>query len=418
MKNIFKYIIILLCCFINIALCDAASFSVSVNNKNLSKGNSTKLTINGSDVTGRFNITSSNSSIVSISEDRAWIENDSYTITLNALSVGTATITITPSGVSDSSGNKVDLGAKSVKVTVSLPREKSNDNNLKSLSVEGYEISPAFSKDVLDYSITVSEDVESIKLSAKPNSAYAKVTGTGEIKLKEETNKLLIVVTSETGKEKIYNLTVNVMDQNPIEVKVNGKKYTVAKVIKSIEKPELFEETVIKIGAYDIPAFLNKVSNYILVGLKDEKGNIKLFQYKEGKYYEFNNFVSNRLSVVFLDMNNVPANYKKTNVKINNEDVVGYKVRGDNKVLLYGINLETGKKNYYTYDSSEKTLQLFDIEKYEEQVKEDNTNKYLIYGLAGSTLLSIILVILFVSKCSKMKKLINLKLEDKKKSDK
>lgn len=412
MKKFIKYIFVIVCMFININYINAASYSISVGNKSLSKGNSTKLTISGSDVTGRFNVTSSNSSIVSISEDRAWIENDSYSITLNAVSVGTATITVTPSGVSDSSGNKTELSSKTITITVSLPREKSSDNNLKSLTVAGYEISPEFSKDTLDYSVTVPEGTESIKLSAKANSQYAKVTGTGEISLNSESNKLLIVVTSETGKEKVYNLTVNVMDQNPVEVTVDGKKYTLVKVSKNLVKPELFEETTIKIGEFDIPAFTNKVSNYTLVGLKDEKGNIELFVYKDGKYSKYNEFVSDKLSIVFLKMDKIPTNYKKTTITINKEKIEAYKTSSNDKVLVYGINLATGKKNYYTYEKSEKTLQIFDCEQYEEVLKNEKTNEYLIYALAGCTLVSFILIILFASKSSKTKKLLNLKIAD------
>ena len=89
--------------------------------------------------------------------------------------------------------------------------------------------------------------------------------------------------------------------------------------------------------------------------------------------------------------------------------VVAYKVSGDSKLLLYGINLATGKKNYYTYDSKEKTLQIFDKDKYLDKLKEEETNKYMIYGLSGGILLLIILLILVSSKNRKMKKLLELK---------
>ena len=82
-----------------------------------------------------------------------------------------------------------------------------------------------------------------------------------------------------------------------------------------------------------------------------------------------------------------------------------YKTDNDKKVLLYGLNIETGEKNYYTYDKEEKTLQVFDFDKYEESVKSNNNNMYIIIGLSVAILLLMILVILFASKASKLKKL-------------
>lgn len=222
-KIILKITILLSTMFIGIGVVDAASFKISAT-KNLSKGTTTKLTIKGSDVTGRFNIKTSNASVVSISEDRVWIENNTYTITLNALSVGTATITVTPSNTSDGSGNSVSLSAKTIKITVSLPREKSTDNTLSSLSIDGFEISPSFNKDTLDYEVNVQEGTTSIKINANATSKYASVTGTGTKDVIEGINNFAIVVKSESGSERIYNLVVNVIDQNPINVEVNGNK--------------------------------------------------------------------------------------------------------------------------------------------------------------------------------------------------
>ena len=74
-KNILKIGIMLISLFIGLLKVDAASFTISASTTNPTKGNTVTLTIRGNDVTGRFNISSSNSGVVSISEDRAWIEN-------------------------------------------------------------------------------------------------------------------------------------------------------------------------------------------------------------------------------------------------------------------------------------------------------------------------------------------------------
>ena len=307
---------------------------------------------------------------------------------------------------SDGTNSKIS-GSK--QVTVTVPREKSKNNKLSSLSVEGYEISPKFDASINEYTVTVPSTVEKINISAKKADGYAKLDGTGEKTVEEGTNTFEIVVTSETGVANTYKLIVNVEDQNPIEVDVDGKKYTVVKLAKDLEKPELFDDTIIKINDIDIPAFTNEVSKYTLVGLKDESGKISLFVYKDGKYTKFNEFKSDSLSIIFMDMKKVPKGFIKTSTKINEQSVVAYKLKGDRKLLLYGINLATGKENYYTYDSKEKTLQIFDKDKYEDNLKNEETNKYMIYGLSGGILLLFILLVLVSSKNRKLKKLLNLK---------
>ena len=108
-------------------------------------------------------------------------------------------------------------------------------------------------------------------------------------------------------------------------------------------------------------------------------------------------------------MKKIPTNYTKTSITINETKLDAYKTSGDKKVLLYGLNIETGKKNYYTYDKEEKTLQIFDIDKYEDSIKLNENNMYIIIGLSVGILLLMILVILFASKSSKLKKIMGLK---------
>ena len=118
----FKLIIVSILLFIFTMDVNASSFNISVGSKSITKGGKTTLKITGSDAIGRFNIKSSNSSVVAISEDRAWIENNSYTINLSALSVGTSVITVTPADVVNKDGANANLGAKSITINVSLPR--------------------------------------------------------------------------------------------------------------------------------------------------------------------------------------------------------------------------------------------------------------------------------------------------------
>ena len=300
---------------------DALGASISVSKSTIENGNkvTASVTVSG---TAAWNITITSSGATSgctqkFADATSDGANTTKTFSVTCKSTSTGIINFVMSGdITNSSGeNQKISGSKSV--TVVTPREKSKNNELKSLSVEGYEISPKFDKDVNEYSVTVPSTVEKINIIAKKADSYASLSGTGEVTVEEGVNTFEIVVTSETGVSNTYKLTVNVEDQNPIEVTVDGKKYTVVKVAKNLIKPELFEESTIKIGEYDIPAFVNDMSNYTLVGLKDENGNIELFVYKDGKYSKYNEFVSDKLSIIFLKMDKVPTNYKKTTITIN-----------------------------------------------------------------------------------------------------
>lgn len=391
----------------------AGSASLSVNKGSIENGSSVTASVTVKN-TAAWNVTITSAGSTSgctqkFVGDSGTGENTSKTFSVTCKSTSTGLISFTMSGDITSSDGTNSKISGSKQVTVTVPREKSKNNKLSSLSVEGYEISPKFDASINEYTVTVPSTVEKINISAKKADGYAKLDGIGEKTVEEGTNTFEIVVTSETGVANTYKLIVNVEDQNPIEVDVDGKKYTVVKLAKDLEKPELFDDTTIKINDIDIPAFTNEVSKYTLVGLKDESGKISLFVYKDGKYTKFNEFKSDSLSIIFMDMKKVPKGFIKTSTKINEQSVVAYKLKGDRKLLLYGINLATGKENYYTYDSKEKTLQIFDKDKYEDNLKNEETNKYMIYGLSGGILLLFILLVLVSSKNRKLKKLLNLK---------
>lgn len=86
--------------------------------------------------------------------------------------------------------------------------KKSSDATLKSLDVSGYTLSPKFSKNTTTYSMTVKNNIASLKVDAVPTDSKAKVTITGNSNWKVGVNPIKIKVTAEDGTTKVY--TVNV----------------------------------------------------------------------------------------------------------------------------------------------------------------------------------------------------------------
>lgn len=337
-----------------------------------------------------------------------------FTVTCKATSIGTINFTLS-GDISGEDGAPINVsGNKSVKVVA--PREKSKNNNLKSLEVVGYEISPKFDKSVNEYSVSVPSTVEKITINATKEDSYSTISGTGEKDVSEGLNEFEIVVTSETGVSNSYKVKVNVLDQNPIEVSVSDTKYTVVKEAKNLEKPELFEATTVKIGEYHIPAFVSESAGYTLVGLKDEAGIISLFIYDDGKYAKFNEYLTKRLSLVFLESKDIPKGFTKGKELINEEEVDVYKK--DDIILVYAKNLEDGKEDYYRYDKKNGTVISFDVDKYEEEIEDAKVSKYLIYGLATVSLgLFLALILVLVKNKNKLEK-ISEKLEEVKENRK
>lgn len=95
-------------------------------------------------------------------------------------------------------------------VACSKPADSGNPNNwLKSLTVDGYSLTPSFSvNETTEYSLIVPETIEQIVVSASTVNSNAKIAGTGTINLAVGTNKITINVTAQNGNLRTYTLTV------------------------------------------------------------------------------------------------------------------------------------------------------------------------------------------------------------------
>ena len=382
----------------------AASLGISASSRSVVNGGSVRVTVNASGLIGKFSITSSNGSVLSGGTSSVWLENESKTYTFSAKSVGNATITVKALDVADTSGNPYS-GSRSVSINVVKPREKSTNNNLKSLSVEGYTLSPEFNKDTLEYTVELEASVEKIMVNAEKADSYASLSGGGEITVSEGDNRIEIKVTSETGKEKVYVINAVVKDSNPITTTVDNKELTVVKKASSLTKPDLFEETKIKINEMEVPAFYNEATKTTLVGLRDEKGKIELYIYDQDKnsYQKYLTLIGTEFHLIQKEAKGVPEGYQKVTKKIDDIEYTAYQKDKSDFLLLYGTILENGSEGWYSYDTKEKTLQRYNKDIVESITKEyqdiQDTDHKVIIGLAVlSSVLALTTMILALRK--------------------
>lgn len=424
-RNILKVAVIFISFFFMSLNVEAASLNISSSSTTVTIGNKVTVKVGASGAIGKFSVSSSNSSVLAGGTGSVWLENSSESYEFVAKSLGSATITIKALDASDSDGN-VFSSSKSITINVVKPREKSNNNNLKYLEVEGSKLTPAFSKDTLEYTATVESNVEKIKINASKEDGYASLEGTGEKEVQEGNNKFEIKVTSETGNSKVYTVNVIVNDSNPIVKKIDNKNYSLIKRKSSLEIPETFEETTVTINETEIPAAYNEKLDITLVGLKDEEGNKYLFKYdaKTDTYFKYISLNSKARTIIFEDSDKEINNFTKKNIKINNQEYNIYENNIDkNYVLLYGIELSTGNKGWYLYNIKEESIQEYMsgvIEKIENnnQTKIEEYKKGILIISGVSILLLLILIIEIVSKNSLRKKMVkhiqNLKEETEK----
>ena len=287
-----------------------------------------------------------------------------YTFTFKTLKSGTTKLSVDGYRAyvsSDLSALSLSANTKQIRIITQAELEASysKNNNLSALEVEGFTLTPEFKTDILEYSVVVPENTKEVNIKATVQDKRASVNGIGTQAVNPGANKFSVVVRAQSGAEKTYVINVEVKDENPINVTVNGKNYTVVKIKENLPAASLYTETTININGFEIPAYKNDNTNLVLVGLKDEEGNISLYIYNKDKneYQEYNEIGVNKITIYPLTSTEEIKGYKKDTITINGVKVDGYYYTKDSDyVIIYGINVETGDKGFYMYDKKMQSL--------------------------------------------------------------
>lgn len=335
-----------------------------------------------------------------------------YTFTFKTLKSGTTKLSVDGYRAyvsSDLSALSLSANTKQIRIITQAELEASysKNNNLSALEVEGFTLTPEFKTDILEYSVVVPENTKEVNIKANVQDKRAAVNGIGTQAVNPGANKFSVVVRAQSGAEKTYVINVEVKDENPINVAVNGKNYTVVKIKENLPAASLYTETTININGFEIPAYKNDNTNLVLVGLKDEEGNISLYIYNKDKneYQEYNEIGVNKITIYPLTSNEEIKGYKKDTITINGVKVDGYYYTKDSDyVIIYGINVETGDKGFYMYDKKMQSLIKYNDEYIIDLNKKIELYSYIIIGFSGVFILMIIIMIALAKKRSGKKK--------------
>ncbi|MBQ3665603.1 MAG: cadherin-like beta sandwich domain-containing protein [Lachnospiraceae bacterium] len=128
----------------------------------------------------------------------------------------------------------------------------SPNNVLNTLTVDGYTLTPTFSKFTQEYDLIVENSVSSIKVNASAVDGRASVTGTGTISLKVGVNTVRIVVKAVNGDSRTY--TINVVrkeaEQPHVEPEPTTEEPTTEEPTTSTDEPKYSGTYTILNGTY------------------------------------------------------------------------------------------------------------------------------------------------------------------------
>lgn len=340
------------------------------------------------------------------------VKSKSYTFTFKTLKKGSTSVSVggyLAYAYADLS--EISLSSNSKKINIitqaELEASYSKNNNLASLGVEGFTLTPEFNANTLEYSVIVPEDTKNVNITGTVQDKKASITGVGVQQVNQGNNKFLVTVKAENGSEKTYTINVDVKDENPIEVTVGDKKYTVVKIKENLPIASLYNEYSIKINEFDIPAYKNDYTGLVLVGLKNAEGNISLFIYDDenNSYKEYSELKSSQITIYPLKPEENVEGYKKGNVKIQDIDVEGFYLNEDSDFfVIYGVNVETGDKGFYMYDKKMQTLIKYNDELSSLLSEKIKLYTYIIIGFISLSVVMLIIIIVLVCKKGKKKK--------------
>ena len=357
---------------------------------------------------------------VNMVNSSAGVTSKSYTFKFKALKKGNTKISMASYqafAYEDMSEMNLSASSKTVKIMTQeeLEATYSKDNYLKSLSVEGFEITPEFNKDVADYSVVVPENTKEITINAAVNDSKSDLSGVGTVEVTQGTNTFQIVVRAQNGSERTYNLIVEVKDENPINVTIDNQDYTVVKIKEYLPSANAYQETTVNINDFEIPAYKSELTGFVLVGLKDSSGNINLYIYDEenNSYKVYNELKFTNITIYPKDTKEILNGYKSGEITINEIQIPAFYVSESSRfAIIYGINVETGEEGFFKYDKKNQTAIKYDDEMINLLTEKNRLYTYIIFGFIGTFILMFIILIVIVKNKKKKPKKENKKVEE------
>ncbi len=314
----------------NFASVNISSNTVSLSIRVPSTDNSLKsLNIDGTSANisnGKFSLTT-DKSVVTIKA----VANDSKAKVSGAGKVnvkyGTNTYNVV---VTAENGSK-----KTYPVVITRKDNRSSDNNLKSLSIEGETLYPSFSSDNTKYSI--STDKDNLVIDAVANDSKAKVSGTGKVNVKYGTNTYNVVVTAENDSKKAYEIVINRNDSRDSDNTLKSLTISDGKLNQKFDS-EILEYTLYVLKSIDkitVSPIINSEKASFVTGYGEREIDLS----EDIDIVEIKVLAENETERTYKININRVEKYLSSNTNLSEFSISNHEINFDNDNNLYYLEL-------------------------------------------------------------------------------
>ena len=164
-------------------------------------------------------------------------------------------------------------------------------------------------------------------------------------------------------------------------------------------------ESALSTHPHNICGKINKQTNKTLIGLKNDKDEINLYELQDNTYTLYKEYKFKNVIIIEANRPIDMEGYKEEKININGNEIKAYKQNDNNNFyLIYGTNVENGETNLYQYDKHEETLQIFNSSLLNKVNDLNNQNNYYIYIIIALAVILLITYIVLLIKKIKPKK--------------
>ena len=188
--------------------------------------------------------------------------------TVNANVAPGTTFSVSATGVTLSAGES-DIGVGTVSYTATIAEPLSDNCSLKSMTVTGANITPAFSPAVTNYSASVPFTTGSVTVSAEAEHPGAKVSVSNPALTPGGTTFVQVTVTAENGTTKTYSIAIaRAQDPNYVE---SDNAYLSSLSVEGYTLSPVFDKNVTQYYVW-LPYEAESVS--LFAEVEDEKASV------------------------------------------------------------------------------------------------------------------------------------------------
>lgn len=342
----------------------------------------------------------------------------SYSTTLNFKSLTAGVSSISVEQTTYVAGDTEEpMAGSTAKVTVTNPSTAASNNaNLKSLKVSSGTLTPAFSKDVTSYSVTIPNDKTELLLSVAVEHPKATYIVEGSKTMKVGANRRVVVVTAENGAQKRYTVNITRLDaggqapietvdpatDNKLEVIVGEKTLYVEENFSSDLVPDGFKVDTYVYKEKEVPCVTD--DNVVMLYLSNPETSVSEFYVVKDGGNEFIRLIILNVGgvdyyILPFEDEKAPEGYTEVMMTIEDEEIPAYKSEDAELAdfVIFYAKGPSGEIGFYRYDTVEKTMQravgLMFVSVPEEEKETDASIMDIIKNLSTNGIIVIVCVV-------------------------